>query len=324
MNFIIKSEVSNLVDKQIDALNKKFSEKVDVEVLKYDMEVSSLNEILEEANTYPMWSEFKLIVCKNANFLTSKGIKSSEFENDYDTLETYVSSKSTFSSLIFVVSDSFDKRKKIYKSLSKECKVFDLDTFDNSKIEAMVSSRLLKDGKTITPENVKYICSRLNYNLSLIFIEIDKLGLVVENEINKEIIDALVSRTIEDNIFELTTAVMKSDVVKAYSIYKDLIMNKEEPLAMISMIANQFRLILQAKGYANRGVSKKEIASILKVHPFRVDLALQNKEFNKPTILRYLDDLCDIDYRIKSGKEDKFDALELFILSLNKEKANSY
>lgn len=320
MNFIIKSEVSNLIDKQLKALESKYSESREVEVIKYDMESVSLNEILEEANTYPMWSEFKLIVCNNANFLTTKGISNSEFENDYDLLEEYIDSASDFSALVFVVGENFDKRKKIYKSLSKSCKIFDLDNFDNNKIVAMVINKLQKDGKQISDRDASYICERLNYNLSLVFNEIEKLTLVVEETIDKKIIDELISRSIEDNIFELTTAVMKCDVSSAYSIYNDLIMNKEEPIAMIAMIANQFRLLLQAKGYSNLGLNKNEIASKLKVHPFRVELALKNKEFNKDTVLNYLDELCDIDYRIKSGKEDKFEALELFLLSLNRQR----
>lgn len=322
MHFIIKSSISNLINKQISALKAKLEESREVEVIKYDMESVSLNEILEEANTFPMWSDFKLIVCNNANFLTSKGISNSEFENDYDLLEEYIASNSAFSSIVFVVGESFDKRKKIYKSLSNVCKIFDLDEFDNNKVVSMVVSRLDKENKKISNEDAKYVCERLSYNLSLIFTEIEKLCLVSEDIVTREIINMLITRTIEDNIFELTTAVMNCDVRNAYLIYNDLIMNKEEPIAMIAMIANQFRLLLQAKGYANLGKSKKEIASILKVHPYRVELALQNKSFNKQMVLDYLDELCDIDYRIKSGREDKHDALELFLLSLNRKRYN--
>ncbi len=322
MHFIIKSNISNLINKQISALKSKLEESREVEVIKFDMEVVSLNEILEEANTFPMWSDFKLIVCNNANFLTSKGISNSEFENNYDLLDEYISSNSAFSSIVFVVGENFDKRKKIYKSISKVCKTFDLDEFDNNKVVSMVISRLEKEGKTISNEDARYVCERLNYNLSLIFTEIYKLCLVSEEVVTREIVNLLISRTIEDNIFELTTAVMNCDVKSAYLIYNDLVMNKEEPIAMIAMIANQFRLILQAKGYANLGVNKKEIASILKVHPYRVELALQNKSFNKKMVLNYLDELCDIDYKIKSGKQDKHDALELFLLSLNKNRVN--
>lgn len=318
MNFIIKSNVANLIDKQLNALVSKYQESREVEVIKYDMDLVSLDDILEEANTYPMWSDFKLIVCYNANFLTSKGINNSEFENDYDLLEEYIASNSSFSAMVFVLGGDFDKRKKIYKSLSKTCRIFDLDTFDNHKVVKMVKSRLEKEGKSISDTNAKYICERLNYNLSLIFIELDKLCLIVEEELTKEIIDVLVSRTIEDNIFELTTAVMNCDVKNAYSIYNDLIMNKEEPIAMVAMLANQFRLLLQVKGYAKLGMSKNEIASRLKIHPYRVELALKNKEFNKQRILNYLDELCDIDYRVKSGRVDKYAALELFLLSLNR------
>ncbi|MFV0498521.1 MAG: DNA polymerase III subunit delta [Bacilli bacterium] len=316
MNFIIKSNVSNLIDKQVKLLKNKLEETREVEVIKYDMEISSLEEILEEANSYSMWSKFKLIVCTNANFLTAKGIDNSDIKNDYDLLDEYIKIDSMISSVVFIVNGEFDKRKKIYKSLIKKCKLFELDNFDNNKIINLVKNRIDKALKTISDEDAKYVCERLSYNLSLIFVELDKLCLIEEDVITRGVIDILITRSVDDTIFELTSAIIACDIKKAYDIYNYLIMNKEEPIAMIAMTANQFRLLLQVKGYANQGLGEKEIASKLKVHPYRVKLALKNKGFNRNMILRYLDKLCDIDYNIKTGKEDKFEGFRMFILTL--------
>lgn len=319
MNFIINSKVKNLIDKQVDSLVKKFKELGEIDIIKYDMEQTSLAEILEEADTYPMWSDYKVVICNNAHFLTSKGIKSKDFENDYTSLEEYILKTNEFCAIVFIVDDKFDKRKKIVKTLEKSCKVFELDKFSEKAITDMVQKKFLKEGKGITVENADYICGKLNYDLSLIFTEVDKLCLVTESELTKEIIDSLISRTIEDNIFELTNAVVASDVGTAVSIYNDLIMNKEEPIAMIGMLASQFRLILQVNAYTSKGYSKQEITSKLKVNPYRVTLAIKSGyALSEDLITRYLQELCAIDYRIKTGKADKYAELELFLLSLNR------
>lgn len=317
MNFIIQSEVEVLITKQLNGLVAKYKEKGEVDVIKYDMEQVSLSEILEEASTYPMWSDYKVIICNNAYFLTAKGIKSSEFENNYDDLLNYLSGQSEFSAIIFVVDTKMDKRKSLVKELSKLCKVFVLDSFDSEKIEDIVMNKFSKSDKYISEEEVKHFCKRLNYDLSLIVNEMDKLLLVEDQEITNSIIDSLVARSIEDNIFELTSAVVDGNVNRSYEIYQDLIMQKEEPIAMIAMLANQFRLILQVKGYANMGLSKGEIASRLGVHPYRVELAIKKSYVLSEDMLHdYIDKLCDMDYQIKTGKVDKYQALELFLLML--------
>ncbi len=317
MNFILQSETDILITKQLKNLENKYRESGDVDVIKYDMQQISLSEILEEANTYPMWSDYKFIICNNANFLNSKGIKNTEFENDYDTLIDYLENKNSFSSLVFISAEKLDKRKSIVKKLEKLCKVFILDSFSSEKIEEVVFKQLKNQEKEISPSNAKYLCKRLNYDLSLVVNELDKLALVSSSEISKDIIDSLVARTIEDNIFELTSAVVDGDVSKSYSIYNDLIMQKEEPIAMIAMIANQFRLILQVKGYANQGLSKNEVAKQLGVHPYRVELAMKKSYLLEEDILyTYMDKLCEMDYSIKTGKLDKFRAMELFLLTL--------
>ena len=63
------------------------------------------------------------------------------------------------------------------------------------------------------------------------------------------------------------------------------------------------------------GYSEKDIASTLKIHPYRVKLAIQNsRNYSKETLLNYLYNLAIIDIDIKTGKINKDLALELFIL----------
>ncbi len=316
MNFIIKSNVKVLIEKQISQIKEKFEVSGSVETIKFNFRDNSLADILEDASTFPMWSDYKLFVLHNPDFLTAKG-SSDDFENDYDQLMEFIRSKCDFSILVFITED-FDKRKKIVKDLLKESSLLDLSNLENDKIEQVVVSKLTNHNKQITPELAKYVCDRLSYNLSLIYIETDKLLLTNEEIITKETIDLLVSRTLEDNIFELTASIVSKDAKKSYAVYKDLIMNKEDPIKLIAIIASQIRLMIQVKGYAESGFNSKEIASKLSVHPYRCSLALEaSKTFESTVLSRYLNMLCDTDFMIKSGKIDKFLGLELFLLTLN-------
>ena len=69
--------------------------------------------------------------------------------------------------------------------------------------------------------------------------------------------------------------------------------------------------------FTSMGYSEDMISSILKVHKYPVHLALLTaSKYNREILLKYLSDLADLDIGIKTGKLDKDNALELFILML--------
>ena len=103
---------------------------------------------------------------------------------------------------------------------------------------------------------------------------------------------------------------------EALEIYNEMLKVNEEPLKIVILLASQFRLMYQAKELAKKGYSEKNISEVLKVHPYRVKLALQKgKKYKVETLLNYLNALADIDIAIKTGKTDKNLALELFLLN---------
>ena len=83
------------------------------------------------------------------------------------------------------------------------------------------------------------------------------------------------------------------------------------------MIANQFRLLLQTKIMISNNINEGDIAKYLKVHPYRIKLAHQKSNRLSIDILKkYLSDLGELDYKIKSGITNKNSALELFFINL--------
>ena len=91
----------------------------------------------------------------------------------------------------------------------------------------------------------------------------------------------------------------------------------EEPIKIIIMLANQFRLIYQTRNLYKKGYSEKDISNLLGIHPYRIKLAInKGNQFQDETLLIYLKRLSDLDMDIKNGKIEKELGLELFILNL--------
>lgn len=89
----------------------------------------------------------------------------------------------------------------------------------------------------------------------------------------------------------------------------------EEPIMINILLAAQFRIMYQTKELLKKGLTKKDIVSILKIHPYRVDIAIKNgRNYESKTLLKHLEQLADIDINVKTGKINKNVALEMFIL----------
>ena len=64
-----------------------------------------------------------------------------------------------------------------------------------------------------------------------------------------------------------------------------------------------------------QGCPQGDIAKVLKVHPYRVKLALQNvQRYDQKLLSEALDYLIDADYKMKTGQIDQELQIELFIM----------
>ena len=94
--------------------------------------------------------------------------------------------------------------------------------------------------------------------------EIDKITLYFLMNPSKilsvDVVDLLVARQLEDNVFRLTEALVAKKIKDAYLIYEDLLTQNEEPFKILIMIANQFRLMSQVIRFSNQGYREADIA----------------------------------------------------------------
>ena len=96
-----------------------------------------------------------------------------------------------------------------------------------------------------------------------------------------------------------------------------MIKMNEEPIKIIVMLSNQFRIIYQAKRLYKQGYSGNDIATLLDIHPYRIKLALEKgRNYSEKDLINNLYKLAVLDEEIKTGKKDKYMALELFLITV--------
>ncbi|MFA5602218.1 MAG: DNA polymerase III subunit delta [Bacilli bacterium] len=318
MIYVLYGTEKYLIDQKLKSILSKENISFD-NISKYDMKETPLSFVLEDALMPSLFTNKKFIICNNCYFLTASTIKS-DIDHNTDELVNYINLKNNDTIIIFIVDyETLDERKKVVKLLKKETNLYKANKLIDNDLINYIINHLKENNYKISRNDALYLKDRTNNNLDIVYQELNKLMLYKENEkeITEEDINELVSKNIDDNIFSLINAVVDNNKPKIMEIYNELIRNNEEPVKIIVLIANQFRLIYQTKVLYNQGYTEKDISSKLGVHPYRIKLAYQKgKIMDEKKILKYLSYLANLDFEIKSGKIDKYLGLELFLLKI--------
>ncbi|MBP3951325.1 DNA polymerase III subunit delta [Bacillus suaedae] len=317
---------SFLMDDVVQAIVRKvLGSTDDSNVITYSIQDTLLDLAIEEAETFPFLGGKKVVIVKEFNLVTSQK-QEAKMDHDLDRLEQYLSHPSSESVLIVQAPyEKLDERKKITKSLKKttvvECVPFDVQT-TNQWLEDQAQQKQM----TITKEAKEHLVERVGVNLLQLASEMEKLSLYVGSEgvVNEDIIDLLVARSLEQDVFALIDFAVKQRLDEALVIYHDLLKQKEEPLKILALIARQLRIFYQIKEMSRQSYSQKQMAGQLKLHPYVVKLASQQmNRFEDKFLLELLEAAADTDFAIKSGKMDKVLAVELLLMKLASRKKHT-
>lgn len=257
-----------------------------------------------------------MIIVKNPYFFTAE--KEKEITHDLKKLESYITSPSPFSIVVFVGAyEKLDERKKITKLMKEHAEVFIANPLAEKELREWMMERVRQNGAMMEENAVDALLQTAGTNLMTLANELDKLALFVGpgGMIRQETVENLVSRTLEQNVFVLVEKVTKRQIAEALQVFYDLLENNEEPLKILALLANQFRLLYQVKWLAAKGYGQQQIASILKVHPFRIKLAMgQAALFSEEELMKAIQQIAEADYEMKSGAMDRQLIMELLLM----------
>ncbi|WP_026584567.1 DNA polymerase III subunit delta [Bacillus sp. J33] len=305
--------------KQLLINNVLSQEEADFNLSSYDLEETTIDTALEDAETFPFMGERRLIFLHNPVFLTSEKSKA-KMEHNLAKLEAYIKEPAPYSVVVFASSaEKLDDRKKITKQLKKTGAVLEAKKLNEGELKTWIRERAAVNGVQIDENAVELVLTLAGTNLFILTSEIDKLALYANDtkRIDEQMVEKMVSRSLEQNIFSLVDKIVHRRIEEALRIYYDLLKQNEEPIKILSVITGQFRLIYQVKELARRGYGQQQIAGYLKVHPFRVKLAAgQAQLFGDEELTAIMSLLADADYQMKTGGMNKTMLIEMFLFRL--------
>jgi len=301
------------------ALNE---EEIDFNFSSYDLEETPVELAIEDAETLPFLGERRLVILHNPVFLKAEKPKE-KVEHDLKKLEEYIKRPASYSIVVFAAPyEKLDDRKKITKLLKEKAETFEAKKLSEKEIISWIKDRAIINHTEIEDDAVHQLMALAGMNLMVLASEIDKLSMYATETkvIDAGMVERLTSRTLEQNIFSLVDKMMNRKIEEAFEIYYDLLKQNEEPIKILAIIASQFRLIYQVKELARKGYGQQKIASFLKVHPFRVKLALGHaRKFTEEDLTRIMHLLAESDFAMKTSAMEKKMVIELFLLKFFEE-----
>lgn len=223
---------------------------------------TTINEIRQRAMNYPMFSNYQVLIVKEAQMLRK-----------WEELQKYV--EKPVKSTILVLChryENFDKRTKVGKLLkeSNECVLLTTKKLREDQVPDWINAYLAERNCSINHHAAALLVEYVGNELSRVSNELEKLILNVASgkEISSEDIEKNIGISKEYNVFELSKALGFMDVLKANRIVNYFKANpKSNPLVLtIGSLYGYFSkiyLMHQAKPK-----SDNEIVTVLGIKPF--------------------------------------------------------
>lgn len=161
--------------------------------------------------------------------------------------------------LLILLAEEVDKRKRLYKYIKEHQVVVDLSVeqgagsrakkAQESVLRELVTRTLNEMGKTMAAGVMEQLFDRVGFYPVAVVMETEKLCLSVGErpQITRRDLDAIVGRTRQDALFELTGALGNRQTGPALVLCERLLDNGIHPLAVVATLRNYVRTLLLFK-----------------------------------------------------------------------------
>ena len=301
--YLLNEEKEKLIkEKAIDEFN----------VSKYNFLDSEPLEIINEMMTVSLLGEGRMVIISNPEFLKSTYKNTTVVEKFIN----YFENENEYTVLVIYSDTDLDYKIKINSVLKSKANIKKISSIEGDNLNTWIINRLNEFGYKIDPTAIVELIDRTDGDIMTINNELEKLMLYqTDKNISYNTVKLLVSRNLEDNIFNLLNAFVANDKKALFQIYEDFMTLNEDEMRIISAISNKLEEILYTKILVNKRTSKDDIAAYFKVKPGRAYYMIEAaRKINDNTIKNLIERITKLDFDIKSGKIDKKLGLQLFIL----------
>ncbi len=199
---------------------------------------------------------------------------------------------------------SIDKRKKIFKLLSKyNSQEFNqIPAYKTAELETWIKNQAKKHDLKINPDAVSLLLLQVGSNLRMLDSELEKLKVFSKDTpATKEMVKEICISN--EDLFAFIDSVVAGAKSKALEQYNKLISTRY-PLSILATLHSSLKEKIFIKANGSR-YSQDELAKLINMHPYRVKLELQKlKQVPLKNLVNLKENLTQAEYKIKSGQSN--------------------
>ena len=308
MIYVFLGNEINIIKRKIDSLIDEL--KIN-NIIKYDYDSVSVDDILNEINYVDLFNEKKLLIVSNFTFKKMK-------DNEEKALSNYINHMNDNVIILKCIDEKLDSKKSIIKLLNEKYKVIELVKMDYKTLHEYVTKIFSDNKKRITYNQIKNILSLCENDTDSVLNEVNKLLLykLDSDTITDEDIEKVISKNSEKEMFRLNDAVMNHNIPNMLESTKTLVSSGVDEVVIIDYLSKQFRTLYQIK-VMSKDTGAQTITSRLSINPFVFKKMLDVVgKFSEEKLLNIIYKLSDADISIKVEGLDKSKVLENFYLSI--------
>ncbi len=308
--YLFQGQETFLIEECVDRLKQVLipPESVDFNVDKFAGKDLVMADVLDLAQTFPFLSKWRLIVVTDIDELSADAQKQ---------MLPYLSHPNPSTCLVFTGS-KLDSRTKFAQVLKKTGEVIQCWKLFERDLPQWISSRAKLYGFRISLQTAAYLAEAVGNELRQLDNELKKvMAYASDKELTPAIVERVVGNVRERDIFEMIDAVSTGNLIEAVRMLRQLLVEGEEPLKILALLARQFRLLWKTKAYLTeqKSLSASQIAVKVGVSPrLAENLQKHVQRFSQIKLKQSLKRLYEVDVALKSSTNSPNILLEdLFI-----------
>jgi len=278
----------------------------------FEVEAASVSpqEVFDELRTAPFLTDKRVVRIKDADDFISR---------NRPLLEKYFDSPCPTGRLILTVR-SWDSRTKLAKKLPKVGKLISVTTPTRKEMPY----RLIDYAKDAHDKKLNFstaimLIELAGDELSRLYGEIDKLALYVGDQkvIAQKHVESLIGHNRLFNAFAVIDATVAGNAGLAIERLREMFASdKSTEYTVVGAFAYHIRKMFDAKILLDKGMHQRQIEKRLRIWGDTNSFFKHLRQMNLKQVGKYLQQLGETDYEIKTGRTKVHVAMERLVLSL--------
>lgn len=286
--FLVERAVHMLLERAIDPALKDFNFNV------YFGNESKGVDIVDAAQTLPMFSERRAVLVKRAEQLKAEAL---------EVMLPYIQNPASGTCLL-LTGTKIDQRKKFFQEFKKHGILVEYKRFYDNKLSGFIQSESVAQGKPIETAAAELLSALIGNNLLELSSQIEKLVVYAgtKSRITVDDVRTMASSSKAFTAFELAEFLGLRDVSNSIRSLDALFLNGEEAPMMIGALTRHFRQLWRVRELLDKKMPQADIGRELSINAFFLgEIVAQARNFSRRELQRIFDEFYRCDIESKTG-----------------------